>query len=325
MADSLENQYDNEKFIDYYKILDIDIEAKNDQIKTSYIKLAKKYHPDQINGNSEMFQLVSKAYEILISKSARKEYDLYYLKKSFNELSSDNFFSMKDNFNSFVHSTEKKKLSKEELNKLYDDVFSDKENYKEKTMEIPDTTKRLNDITLERETLSIEESDESLQNFLNLNPSLSVNEVFDYLKSSNDITNTESNGQITEIKLGTLDTILDKNYSPFIDEDSSGNNYMSSSYFTQLDNNNGFIPNPKEQVEKLSVNNINDWKYKRKLDSRLNSNDIELYLSKRKQEEEQLLNDVETNLITNIKKRTNNSTNTNTINTINANNENKFI
>ena len=89
---SLENQYDNDKFIDFYKVLDIDIEAPNDQIKTSYIKLAKKYHPDQANGNSEMFQLVSKAYEVLINKDARKEYDLYYLKKSFNELKEDTFF-----------------------------------------------------------------------------------------------------------------------------------------------------------------------------------------------------------------------------------------
>ena len=143
---SLENQYDNDKFIDFYKVLDIDIEAPNDQIKTSYIKLAKRYHPDQANGNSEMFQLISKAYEVLINKDARKEYDLYYLKKSFNELKEDTFFGMKDNFNDFVHTSEKKKLTPNEISKLYDDVFKDKEQIKDKALELSETNKRLNDI-----------------------------------------------------------------------------------------------------------------------------------------------------------------------------------
>jgi len=307
MADSLENQYDNEKFVDFYKVLDIDIEATNDKIKSSYIKLAKKYHPDQINGNSEMFQQVSKAYEILINKESRKDYDLYYLKKSFNELKEDNFFTMKDNFNDFVHTSEKKKLSKEEVDKLYDDVFKDKENYKEKTLDTVDTTKRLNDIMLERESLAIEETDDSLQKFMNSNPNINVNEVFDYIKTSyeSNLTNqtNQTNHQIVENKLGTIDTIpgyLDSNYSSFLDE----HEHISSSYFTSLDNT-GFIKNPKEQVEKLSADTINEWKYKRKLDSRLNNEDIDLYLSKRKQEENDLLNEVETSLKNNIKKRTN--------------------
>ena len=300
---SLENQYDNDKFIDFYKVLDIDIEAPNDQIKTSYIKLAKKYHPDQANGNSEMFQLVSKAYEVLINKDARKEYDLFYLKKSFNELKEDTFFGMKANFNDFVHSSEKKRLSPEEISKLYDDVFKDKEQIKDKALELADTNKRLNDISLERESSAIEETDESLQNFMNLHPDITVNEVFDYIKSTN-VSLDPNNNQIVENKLGTLDMIpgyLDSKYSSFIDESET----ISSSYFTQLDNSNTFISNPKDQVEKLSASNISDWKYKRKLDSRLNSSDIDLYLSKRKQEEDELLNEVESTLKTNIKKRTN--------------------
>ena len=300
---SLENQYDNDKFIDFYKVLDIDIEAPNDQIKTSYIKLAKKYHPDQANGNSEMFQLVSKAYEVLINKDARKEYDLYYLKKSFNELKEDTFFGMKDNFNDFVHTSEKKKLSAEEVSKLYDDVFKDKEQIKDKALELSETNKRLNDISLERESAAIEETDESLQNFMNSHPDITVNEVFDYIKSQS-TPNNQGDNQIVENKLGTLDTIpgyLDSSYSSFLDDSEN----MSSSYFTQLDNSNTFIANPKDQVEKLSATNITDWKYKRKLDSKLNSEDIDQYLNRRKQEEDELLNEVESNLKTNIKKRTN--------------------
>ena len=62
MADSLENQYDNDKFIDYYKALNVDTEAPIEDIKKKYIVLDKKYHPDQKTGNTEMFQIVSKAY-----------------------------------------------------------------------------------------------------------------------------------------------------------------------------------------------------------------------------------------------------------------------
>ena len=78
MTSYLENQYDDDNFIDYYKILDVDIEASNNDIKTSYIKKAKKYHPDQENGDTNMFQLITKAYETLINKDNRIEYDLYY-------------------------------------------------------------------------------------------------------------------------------------------------------------------------------------------------------------------------------------------------------
>ena len=33
--------------MDYYKILDVDINSSTDQIKKHYYKLAKKYHPDK--------------------------------------------------------------------------------------------------------------------------------------------------------------------------------------------------------------------------------------------------------------------------------------
>jgi curved DNA-binding protein CbpA len=298
MADSLENQYDNDKFIDYYKILDIDIEANTDVIKNSYIKLAKKYHPDQINGNSEMFQLVSKAYEVLSNKENRKEYDLYYLKKSFNDLKEDNFFTLKDNYNDFIIENDKKKLTVEEIDKLYDEVFKDKVLAKDKTLDVSETTKRLNDISLERETLEIEENDETLKNFIQEHNDVNVNDIYDYIKSTNAGT---SSHEIVQQTLGTIDTLpgyLDSGYSSFINE----NDTMGSSYFSELDNGMQ-IKNPKNDINKIDMNNFNDWRQTRKQDGKLNSEDIDMFLSRRKQEEEKLLSEVETNLIQNVKKR----------------------
>ena len=297
MADSLENQYDNDKFIDYYKILDIDTEATIDEIKKNYIFLAKKFHPDQKNGNSEMFQLVSKAYEALSNKETRKEYDLYYLKNSFNELQEDTFFSMRDQFKDFLTITDnKKKMTTDELDKIYDDVFKDREDFKEKILDTNDTTKRINDINFEREAINIESNDQQLKSIIEDNPELHVGQVLEYIKESNKNANTE----IINNEFGTLDTLpgyFDTNYSSFIEE----GEHMPSSFFTMLDNGSA---NSKEQVKNFNLQNFTDWKNNRKSDSRLEGKDIDSYLAKRRQEEQSLLEEVETTLISNVKRRT---------------------
>lgn len=299
MADSLENQYDNDKFIDYYKILDVDMEATIDDIKKNYISLAKKYHPDQKTGNTEMFQLVSKAYEVLSNKETRKDYDLYFLKKSFTELNEpieDTFFSMKDQFNDFIISNDKKKITKEELDKLYDDVFKDRETFIETKLDHNNTTKRINDINLEREVMNIESTDEQLKSIVENNPNIDIREVLEFIKDINKNTNSE----IINKDFGTLDTLpgyYDTNYSSFIDESEN----MPSSFFTMIDNNS---MGSKEQIKKFDVQNFNEWKNKKKSDTKLESKDIDFYLSRRRQEEQDLLQEVETNLKSNVKRRT---------------------
>jgi curved DNA-binding protein CbpA len=297
MADSLENQYDNDKFIDYYKILDIETDATIEEIKKNYIDLAKKYHPDQKNGNTDLFQMVSKAYEVLSNKETRKEYDLYFLKKSFIELQEDSFFSMKDQFKDFLTVNDnKKKMTKDELDKIYDDVFKDREDFKEKILDTNDTTKRINDINFEREAINIESTDEQLKTIIEDNPDLQIGQILEYIKESNKNTNTE----IINNDFSTLDTLpgyFDTNYSSFIDESEN----MPSSFFTMLDN--GSV-NCKEQVKNFNLQNFNDWKNNRKSDSRLEGKDIDTYLAKRRLEEQTLLEEVETTLISNVKRRT---------------------
>lgn len=62
---------------DYYKILGINKDASDDDIKKAYRKLALKYHPDKNKaaGAEERFKEVAEAYEILSNKKKREIYD----------------------------------------------------------------------------------------------------------------------------------------------------------------------------------------------------------------------------------------------------------
>jgi curved DNA-binding protein len=65
---------------DYYKILGLDRNASESDIKKAYRKLAMKYHPDRTKGDKsaeEMFKKVSEAYAVLGDKEKRKEYDTF--------------------------------------------------------------------------------------------------------------------------------------------------------------------------------------------------------------------------------------------------------
>jgi curved DNA-binding protein CbpA len=298
MADSLENQYDNEKFIDYYEILNVDIEATVDVIKKNYIELAKKYHPDQKNGNVEMFQLVTKAYEVLINKDTRKEYDLYFLKQNFNELQEENFYSLKDQFKEFITANDNKdKLTKCELDKIYQDAFKDREELKDTALDKTETLKRINDINFEREAMNIESNDEQLKKIIENNPNIDINEVLEYMKETNknnftEIINTDdhNNGFITELDY------FDCNYSYFNDP----NTFLANNYYAKIDTN---VESSKEQLKNFDINNFNNWKYNKKSDTRLDTNDIEKFLANRKKEEQTLLNEVENSIVSNIKKR----------------------
>ena len=67
-------------FVDYYKTLGVPKNASQEDIKKSYRKLARKFHPD-VNPNDKeahkKFQQINEANEVLSDTEKRKKYDQY--------------------------------------------------------------------------------------------------------------------------------------------------------------------------------------------------------------------------------------------------------
>ncbi|XP_061355036.1 uncharacterized protein LOC133299586 isoform X3 [Gastrolobium bilobum] len=67
--------------VDYYKILQVDKNAKDDDLKKAYRKLAMKWHPDKNPNNKKeaeaKFKQISEAYDVLSDPQKRAIYDQY--------------------------------------------------------------------------------------------------------------------------------------------------------------------------------------------------------------------------------------------------------
>ena len=65
---------------DYYEVMGVPKNASEDEIKKTYRKLAKKYHPDLHPGDKEAeakFKELNEAYEVLSDKDKRARYDQF--------------------------------------------------------------------------------------------------------------------------------------------------------------------------------------------------------------------------------------------------------
>jgi molecular chaperone DnaJ len=62
---------------DYYKILGVDKNASQDEIKKAFRKLAHEHHPDKQGGNDAKFKEANEAYSVLGDEKKRQQYDTF--------------------------------------------------------------------------------------------------------------------------------------------------------------------------------------------------------------------------------------------------------
>src|SRR3989344_4651799 len=62
---------------DYYKILGIERNASEEEVKKAFRKLAHVHHPDKSGGNEAKFKEASEAYAVLSDKKKRAQYDTF--------------------------------------------------------------------------------------------------------------------------------------------------------------------------------------------------------------------------------------------------------
>src|SRR5882762_3477107 len=68
------------QFRDYYETLGVPKTASEDEIRSAFRKLARKYHPDTAQDKKsaeEKFKEINEAFEVLSDPEKRKKYDEY--------------------------------------------------------------------------------------------------------------------------------------------------------------------------------------------------------------------------------------------------------
>ena len=217
----MSNYFDSHEYVfnNFYEILEVNEDSSIDQIRKNYLKLAKKYHPDQ-GGNCEMFELISQAYECLSKPEYRKNYDLEYNNMKDNEVKNkDNVDYFKYEFNDFKKKNNKS-LNDTEIDNLYNELFKKKTTDKDIAFKNTDFNNKIMDIKTEREMNEIEFTDDYYKNIIEKN-NVSVNDLFDFLKK-------ENNQQIVNKPIVAYELTCsnkESNYSSFLENDMSTNSY----------------------------------------------------------------------------------------------------
>ncbi len=62
---------------DYYKLLGVEKNASQDEIKKAFRTLAHKHHPDKQGGDEEKFKEINAAYQVIGDEKKRAQYDQY--------------------------------------------------------------------------------------------------------------------------------------------------------------------------------------------------------------------------------------------------------
>jgi curved DNA-binding protein CbpA len=277
----MSNYFDSHEYVfnNFYDILEVNEDSTIEQIRKNYLKLAKKHHPDQ-GGNSEMFELISQAYECLSKPDFRKNYDLEY-----NNMKDDGFKTkqsidyLKYEFEDFKKKNNKT-MSDSELDNVYNNLFKNSTIDKDMAFKSDDFTNKIMDIKTEREMNEIEFTDDYYKNIIEKND-LNINDVFEFLK--NDNKQQIINKPITPYDLSVNNTEL--SYSSFID-----NNNISSD-LNNLDINFDI----KENNKNFDIGKFTEWKQTKKNNTKITTEDIDKYMKQRNEIEKEITSEIENN------------------------------
>jgi len=83
-------------FVDYYALLEVDVNASSAEIKAAFKRQAMKWHPDKNPGvdTTEIMQKINEAKLMLLDSEARVRYDKEYLR--FKEFKKQNSYEHKE-------------------------------------------------------------------------------------------------------------------------------------------------------------------------------------------------------------------------------------
>lgn len=73
--------FEEGEFQDFYKLLGVNMDATDEELKSRYKFLSKFYHPDAPTGDAVLMGKISKAYNFLKDPAMRSVYNLFYLDK----------------------------------------------------------------------------------------------------------------------------------------------------------------------------------------------------------------------------------------------------
>ena len=320
MSESLEYQLDNENFIDYYKILDIDVFAEPEEIKKQFDKMAKLYHPDRPGGNSEIFMRISKAYEVLCKKKTKSAYDLYYFKHTSGEIALDtDHWGLKTNFNLIQSEINSRPLDLNreiEEKKFLKELEEDREKFKEIALKcVQENGMTHQELTrnheYERGLHDVENSDEKIKEILLTNPDIKPDDLLNYVKFLGGFNNSGMYSSTEIIPLNLESNTDDFEYESWSAPESqivSKNVYDENIILNEIENYSCIEkPNEDDKENVVSTLNIEDfkkWKDERENETKKIENvDIDMFLKKRQNELENMNYFVENKIINNLETR----------------------
>lgn len=106
----------------YYKVLNLSENCSHEDIKRQYKKLSLEWHPDRNPENperaSEMFNIISEAYQIIGNENRRKEYDSNIKYRPNKLINSDELFN-------YIYKLSNPIKKKSDINTIFDSFMSD--------------------------------------------------------------------------------------------------------------------------------------------------------------------------------------------------------